>query len=341
MATTLPSLTQTIDNQFMTTWYDIRPEAIDNILNATVVWAALNNAGCLTPQSGSELITRTIAHGETDATPIARGDTLPSGEEELETMAVWRWRAIASRVQRSLFDDQKNRGPSKIKSFVGMKLQAARDGIEQNLESQVLNTRVSAETGRLIQGLNDMIPPIADRTTGTYGGIAVPSAYADSGNGVNKPSGGNTWWGPNYLAGTLGTIEDDLISDMKKLFNSVTNNQQSPNFILTTQNLCDLYEEFALDAVQIIKQESGPLADLGFRVIQYKGVPMVWSPNMTANHMLMLNLDFVEFVYDPEYWFSMTEFKPAPTEDTRLAHIVCFGNMITTQPRRHGRLQYA
>ncbi|KKL11579.1 hypothetical protein LCGC14_2544440, partial [marine sediment metagenome] len=39
MATTLPELTETIDNAFLHTWYEIRKEAIDNIIDATPVWA--------------------------------------------------------------------------------------------------------------------------------------------------------------------------------------------------------------------------------------------------------------------------------------------------------------
>lgn len=341
MATTLPSFTRTIDNAFVTTWYDIKAQAVDNILSATPVWAALVANGCMKTQVGSEIITRTIRYGQATATEIARGDALPAGEVELETMAIWYWRSIAASVQRSLFDDQKNNGPNKIKDLVGTKLQASRDALEQKFETSLFNTIVTDESGKLIQGLHDMIPPIASRTSGTYGGIARPSVYSDTGNGVYAPSGGNTWWGPKYLQGTYASVEDDLISDMKKLYNTVHANQVAPNFILTTQELFELYEEFALDAVQIVKDASTYLADLGFEVLRFKGKPMVWTPNMTAKHMLMLNLDFVEFVYDPSYWFDMTEWKPAPLETDRIAHIVCFGNMLSDQLRRHGRLEYA
>lgn len=341
MATTLPSLTRTIDNAFVTTWYDIRPDAIDQILNATPIWALLNKAGCMKSQSGSEFITRTVSYDYQTATEIQRGDTLPMGEKELETMAIWRWRTLASHVQRSMFDDQKNRGPSKIKDFVGLKLTSAKDGLTQKFESSLFNTFASTETGRPIQGLHDMIPPRANRTTGTYGGIARPSAFTAGANGVEEASGGNTWWGAKYLPGTLATVEDDLLTDMKKLYNSVDDNLESPNLILTTQSLFELYEEFALDATQIVKDASTFLVDLGFQVLRFKGKPMVYSKNMTANHMLMINTDHVEFIYDPDYWFDMTDWKPVPNQEERIAHIVCFGNAITAQPRRHGRLEYA
>ncbi len=343
MATTLPTYTKTIDNAFVTTWYEIKPDAVDNILNATVVWAALNNAGCMKTQSGSELITRTIRYGTTPATEIARGDLLPTGEEELETMAIWKWKTIASRVTRSLFDDQKNRGPSKIKDFVGMKLGAARDGLEQKYETSMFTafSSTSETTDKTFHSLNEMVPPIANRTTGTYGGLNRPTAFADTGNGVYAPSTGNSWWGSKYLAGVYANIDDTLLSDMKKLFNTISANQSDPNLIVTTQELSEIYEEFALDAVQIIKDEATFLADLGFQVLRFKGKPMIWSSQMTAKHMLMLNTAFIDVVYDPDYWFDMTDWKPAPLETDRIAHIVCFANMISDQLRRHGRLEYA
>lgn len=343
MATTLPTLSRTIDNAFMTTWYEIRAEAIDNILNATVVWAALMAAGCMKTQVGSKFITRSIRYGTTDATEIARGDQLPVGENELETMAIWRWKYIASQVQRSFFDDQENNGPAKIKDLVGMKLKAARDGLEAKYETSVLGAIDTAETATRMQGLNDIIPLVGDRLTGTYGGITRPSAYSSSAAGVvATPSAGNTWWGAKYLAGTLANIEDDLIDDMKKMYNAVQYNQAAPNLILTDQTTFELYETFALDLSQIVKDSSGSqLADLGFDVLRFKGKPMVWTPNATANHLLFLNTDFIEVVYDPTIWFQMTDWKANPLETFRIAHIMCVANMISDQLRRHGRLYYA
>jgi hypothetical protein len=254
--TTLPTYTRTLDDDFVTTWYEIRQEAIDNILDATVVWNLLMAAGSFTEQTGGEIITRTIRHGEIDAVQVAKGDVMTPSEPSLETMALWTWRYLASNIQRSTFDDQKNAGPSKIKDYVGSRITAARDGLEQKFETDILAASNTAETGKGIQSLNDLIPPTGDRTTGTYGTIARPTAFADSGNGVNTPSAGNVWWGGNYLAGTDGQQDVDLLDDMKKLYNTIHANQAAPNLILTTQTEFETYETFAIDISQIIKDET-------------------------------------------------------------------------------------
>lgn len=344
MATTLPTITETIDNAFLHTWYEIRPEAIDNILDATVMWAALRAAGCMKEKVGGRFITRTVRYDFQEATEVQKGDTLPQGEKEVETMARWTWRYIASHVQRDAFDDQINAGPDAIKELVGTKLDSARDGLEQKFETSLFNTIVTGETGKLIQGLNDMVPPVASRSTGTYGAIARPSAYVDSGNGVfvGDPAGTNGWWGPKYLDGTLATIEDDLIEDMKKLYNSVHNNQSPPNLIVTDQTIYELYEDFGLDHTQIIKGDMGmQLVDLGFEVLKFKGKPMIYTPNTIANTMLFLNTNYIELIYDPRMWFDMTAWKPVPLEPRRIAHIMCASNLISSQLRRHGRLTYS
>lgn len=319
----LPTLTQRIDDYFLTTWFEIRPEAIDNILESTVIWAALRNMGSWTSQVGGDFITRTIRFGTQQAKAVSKGDVFSQGEPELETMARWEWKYLSAHVQRSVFDDQKNNGPAKIKSLVGQRLRAARESMEQHYEEKLMRTANLTEDAadKDIQGINDIVPPFGDRNTGTYGGISRSNAY----------------WSPKYRELTAAP-EVNLLSDMKVLYNDIFNNQAAPNLILSARNLFELYEEFALDISQIIKDEGTRLADLGFEVLRFKGKPMVWSPNVTESNLLMLNTEFIEIVYDPELWFSMTPWKTIPLQGERIAHILSAVNLVSSQLRRHGRL---
>lgn len=337
MATTLPALTETLDNAFMHTWYQIRAQATDNILNGTPLMVLLREKGCFTKQVGGRYITRPVFYAIPTTSDVAKGDDLGQGETETDTQAMWTWRYQAVAVQRSLFDDQVNSGPDKIRDYVSTKLERARQSFQQKHESSVFNTQVTAETGKLMQGLFDIVPTsTTGASTGTYGLIARPTAFS-----VNTPSTGNTWWSPRYVSLT-GPIDVTLLTDMTTLYNTCENNQQDPpDVFVTDRPTFELYEEFCRDAAQILMNGSTKkVVDLGFNALQFKGGTVIWSSNMTTSHIKALNSNYIEYVYDPNMWAAMTPWKDmgGGTLAERVAHILSANNMITDQPRRHGEL---
>jgi hypothetical protein len=358
MATTLPSWTRKIDDLFLETWYDMKPDAIDNILDANVIWAALRDAGCMETQEGGDLITETIRYGTSQATvDVGKGDTLSMGEPDLETMARWSFRNKSTHIQRSAFQDRENRGKYRLRDYVGKRLKAARERMVADYEDAITAVwdATHDSTSKAMQSINCMVPLIAYsihatvNTAGyTYGTIARPTANAaDSSTGVYSPSTGNTWWGSKYLPLTL-PVEVNLVSNMKTLYNAITNNQESPNLIISDQGLWEAYEDYALDASQLVKDADTKLADLGYEVMRFKGKPWVWSNKMLVdptgtpkNQMLMLNTKWVHLTYDPGMWFDMSEWKPLPLQTERITHILSTCNLWTNQPRRHGRLYLA
>lgn len=332
--TTLPALTETIDTAFVSTWYDIRAAATDNVLNATPIWSLLKAKGRFIRQVGGRYIERTIRYQVPSPIAVQKGDILGEGETETQTAALWNWRYLSIPVQRSIFDDQKNSGPNQIKSYLADRITAAKDGMIQANESKLFNAHTPLEDGKDFIGLNDIVPPIATRNTGTYGTIARPTTFVN-----DVATVGNTWWTPRYKSYT-GAPEQTLVSDMKNLYNTIHNNQIPPDIIITDQATFELYEEYGLDATQIVKNESNQrLLDLGFDVLQFKGKPMTWTPNITAGHVLMLTSQYIDVVYDPNMWMAMTEWKPIAKQGERLAHILSAATIVTDQPRRHGRLQ--
>ena len=339
MADSIPTLSEELDDKFLTTWYSIKPQAVDNILDATPIWALLNQAGCFERKVGGRLLTETIRYGKKSATAVQKGDTLPQGETETETMAVWKWKYYASHVQRSWQDDQQNQGEDQIKDYVSKRLMEARDGLEEEFEDGMFRAFNSSETGKNPLGLNDLVPRNGNKTSGTHGGISRPSAYTTNSVGVSVPdtTGTNPWWGSKYLQWT-SSKEVNLESDMKTLYNSIHNNQDPPKVIISDQADFELYEEFAVDKSQIIKDASTRLVDLGFEVLRFKGKPLIWVPDIDTGDMIMLNTDWVTVKYDPTMWFDMTDFKQIPLQGERIAHIIATLQMYTTQPRRHGRL---
>lgn len=328
--TTLPTFTKTIDNAFTTTWYQIQAQAADNILNSTVIWAMLKMKGCFKPQSGGTNIERTVKYALPTTKAVVKGDILGAGEIENRTAAFWTFRNLSIHIQRSLFDDRANRGQFKIVDYVSDRLEDASDSLRQQYESDILRAAVTDESGKELQGLNDMIPTSANRATGTYGGINRPTTYAS-----DLPTVGNIWWSPRYLQLTANP-EVNLLSNMKVFYNTVSNNQEAADVIVTSKNLYELYQDFGLDQTQLLGNQR--LLDLGFTSAKYNGSDIIWTSNMSVDDMLFLNTRWIDVVYDPGMYFEMTPWQTIPGQVERIAYIICTMNIVSKQLRRHGRL---
>jgi hypothetical protein len=351
---TLPELTRTIDNDFVNTWYEIRAEVIDNIMEATPLWLALNNFGSINTQVGGEFVTRTVGYGRKSTQRIQKGSNLSQSEKQTDTMGIWDWRHYIVDVNRSVIDDQKNAGEFKIKDYIGRRLEVARNALVEDLETYLFQYGAYYAAPEQPNGLYDICTPEATATLS--GGNAAYDAF-DSGvsnGGINRS---NTWWrnwimksGETYNktnkngGPTVAPYDLNMVADMRTGFNLATSNQESPNFILCDRNLYESYEDEAADKQQIvISQFTRTLIDLGFDGFTFKGATMTWSDKLDGTlEMFMLNMNYVEFVYDPNMWFDMTGWKEGTNQLERVAYIMCATpGLITTQPRRHMHLEWA
>ena len=330
----LPEFRKDIDDAFTHTWWEMRQKAVDNILDANVVSAALKDAGCFKPQTGGLFIQRNIRYGKKQAIDAAKGDTLPTGETQLETAALWTWRYFTVHVQRSLQDDQKNSGPAKIKDLVKDKLQAARDALNEHLEAALL-------------------APV-DYTNGGKEGRSEKSPYslqnildvAHQGQGVGQYTFGgidrnNSWWRVKSESATDPAMLN-LIPQMNKLFNNITKgSSERPDLIIMDQMLFQTYQELVEADIQRVAETNTHLADLGYDVLRFRGARVVWTGHASfpQGKAFMLYTPSIEIVYDPNLWFSMTQWVQLPNQLDRIARIVsATTGTICTQLRRQGVL---
>src|ERR1700748_2289592 len=100
MATTLPSYTNAINTAFMTTWYKLRPDATDNIMTATNIWALFVAKGRLKGQTGGTTIDRSIDYALPASVEFQKGVTFEPGLVETRTNARWTFKNIAINIQR-------------------------------------------------------------------------------------------------------------------------------------------------------------------------------------------------------------------------------------------------
>jgi len=350
---TLPNLTRRLDDDFVNTWYEIRAAVIDNILEATILTLALKEYGTMKPQPGGEFgWTETIGYGEKSTQRFQKGSTVDQSVEELDTFARNDWRFFCVDINRSLVDDNKNMGPYQIKSYIARRLEAARNALVQDTEMYLTQWGNFYPAPKQIQGIWDVAAP--STALSTTGGGSNSDTY-NSGTSNGSLSRANTWWrnwvaysgatqnDTNKVAGPTGSYAADLVDDLDHMFNCVSANQESPNFIVTSQLIYEAYGAEVRDSHQIVRSAfDRKAADLGFESYTYRGATFTYSSRITTLHVLLLNMNYIHWNYHPNAWFEMTNWKETANQFERVAYIVNMTPGITTsQPRRHGVMLYA
>jgi len=140
----LPTLTETLDDKFTNTWYEIRAEGIDNILDAIPITAIFRRLGRFKTQVGARFIERTIRYGKKTAFAFKEGDTYPVTQPGLRTAALWDWAYIGVPVTRTFVEDQKNSGPEKINDYVKDGIMAAREALIEKIEDVLMAEKMVA-----------------------------------------------------------------------------------------------------------------------------------------------------------------------------------------------------
>jgi len=337
----VPTVSEELNTWFTQTWYDIKPEATDNILDATPISALLKMKGCFKTQIGGDLITKTIRYGEKGATAIKRGSTLPVTEPELKTQARWDWAYWVVPITRTFIDDQQNAGTYKITDYVNDRLTAAREGCVQKIESVIMATTVHASGSEEPLSLFDYIPSCASTqyfsSSYTYGGIERD----------------NTWWQHEdftYANTASGNYNDDkdgpasmtMLDDMENARNTAGKQLSYPDIYITEQTLYEIFASHVMAKEQLIKDDTTRMADLGYDVLRFHGDPVTWSASMAGTQeMIMLNSRFLDVVYDPRAWFELTSWERPPRQLEQVAYIICAMQIIGHNPRFNARVRWA
>jgi hypothetical protein len=344
-----------MDDAFVNTWYDIRAEVEDNVLNATPFTLALKQFGCLKAQAGGEFgWTDTIRYGTPSTQRFQGGSTLTQTPVKLDTFARLDWRYYCIDVNRSFTDDMKNQGPNQIKSYLTARMEQARNALVQDTETYLFQWGAYSAAPLQINGLWDIVAPYAALSTSGDGASSDSVASGTSNGGIDRSA--NTWWrnwvsyddatqaDATYVAGpTNEPYSLNLVADMEHLWNCIDGGQEAPNLIITCQNLFETYGDEVRDKQQVVRTSfNKTAADLGFETLTFRGAAMIWSRKMTDKHMVMLNMNYVDWNYHPNAWMDMTDWKDTANQLERVAYIVCMTpGLATGQPRRHGHMLYA
>lgn len=317
-----PTMTETLNTMYTTTWYLRRKKIIDQVFLATPFWYLLSKKGKRTTQSGGRSIEIPLQYAKNETvTFIGKGGTVSLAATDPLTVVHWNWKYLTGHIIRYFTEMQKNRGKAQLIK----KVNADIDNLQASL-IDVLETKLFAAGASLdIDGLDNIIAEAPSTDVPNVGSLDGPTY---------------SWWRNNIkdMSGEAASIY--LRKRMNTMFNDCGKYGEGvsrfPDIVVCAQDVHEMYESEALEISRIALGDR-KLADLGFGDIAYKGRPITWSPSCRSGSMYFLNTNVMEWVADPIENFTLGEWLPIVNQPRDVvAHTMTVGNLVTGNRRRLG-----
>lgn len=153
------------------------------------------------------------------------------------------------------------------------------------------------------------------------------------------------------------------LAKVDTLWSAVTSGSQKPTATYTTETVFNLYGQLLRPQERITKDASrmkGLVGGTGFSALEYNGKPIIADEKCTSGAFIMVNEDFVDWLALPYYdakpisyknqvkgndynaplglGFSWSDWIRPANSASVVGHIYFGGQLITTNPKRHGKL---
>ena len=314
-----------VDNLITTTWYDVRNSLATDIWDITPLLDILNSKGKIKSKiPNGRYFEIPIAYAKADQNQkwFGRGDTFGSEEKELWTTLQYHRKNFGDSIVRYWADEMMQKGEAQILNYASNLLENHMETMKSTLATSLWSENPA---GNEINSLPTLIT--TDPTSGTVGGL-TRSANEYVQNLVYNMDG--------------KSLATELIPTMRTFYNNCSmkrgKGRTTPDIILTTQAIYEEYEDqaIALGQIQLANNKGTARADLGLGGLSYKGAEMYWDPECPEGQMYFLNSDTIEFVYDPDAYMEMTDWKKRHNSLDKYAQVVTVCNLVFNNFQKNG-----
>lgn len=305
----MPSPNSNYDQILSSTLANHSPQLVDNIFTARPLFWFLKQAGQIRMEDGGHKIVQPLIHAtNSTATSYSGDDTLPTTFQEGITAAEYDWKEYAVTIAIKNIEEAKNNGPQALFNLLEAKVMQAEETVAENMDSMFFSDG-TGNSGKDWNGLKNLIGTASN----TVGGISG-TTYS--------------FWNPNVNSSGV----TQTIALMNTGFNTASVGSDRPGFIMTTQSLYEGYEKLIQSNQRF---EDPAAADAGFINLMFKTAPIVYDTYCTASYMYFVNPKYVKLVGHSENWFRPTPFVKPSNQTIRVAQIICVGNLIVSNRKRH------
>lgn len=270
--------------------------------------------------NGLYLIEPIVHAKQTNVQAVDRMEQASLATTDPITAAEYKFKEYVCYVTIPGMDEKRASGMDARLNLVETYIQNAMKSADEYLSEQIWATSQAAT-----KNLEPLPVLISTDGTGTIGNIAA---------------GTYTWW-KNKFIDTV-TFSTQGLDKMRQMVNDVSagNQGKKPGMIVTTQTIWEAYVDLAESslALQTAPTKAGNrVADLGFNVAYYQGIPVVWDVNCPSGRMYFLNKEAIKF---RSTGWELSKFQETITHgiDARVARLRTFVAMTVSNRRLLGQI---
>lgn len=286
------------------------PKLIDNIFDSDPLLKRSKEKGWYTPIDGGTSIFQPLMYAQiTAAGSYAPTASLDTTDNDTFTSAEYAWKFYFANITVSGADEHKNMGDPQVLDFVKNKVMAAEMTLKDKIGDGLYSSGSSATD---IGGLRLIVD-----TGNTVGGIDQ-STYS--------------WWQAATEDAATTTL---TLSALQTAYNASSINGKSPTVITATRANYNRYYALLQPQQRFVDSDT---AKAGFQNLMFNGSPFIVSAKCPANHIFLLNEEFLNLYYHPKRDFVFDPFIRSVTQDLKIGKVFWMGNLGTSNTRMHGKL---
>lgn len=296
----------------------IMPFIADNIYRANLLFFRLNRMGKRMVQGGIQIEVPLLFSKMAAGGAYSGYDLLDVSPSDTIKNAAFDWRQYYVPVTVDGLTLIKTDQPEAITNFLTQYFAQAEMMMADQLGIGIWS---DGSDTKKIDGLKGAVD---DGTVlGTYGGLGSRTTT-------------NSFW-QSQIDSSTATL---TLAAAQSLFGNCSEGGRHPTVIVSTQTGYNIYWGLNTSQQQFPSEPAGhdeQLAQAGFTNLLFNGVPWCVDSNVPANHIFMLNEDFIDFCVSPRADFYLEDFQIPVNQDAMVAKLLWAGNLVLSNVKRQGK----
>lgn len=308
-------------NKYFASWKDEIPKKMfDNIVKRSPTFAFLTQNKKQWDEGGDTIRPHIKYQQATNAGSFRGYDTLDITPQQTRTDAEFRLKQLYASIVFNGYEEASDKGENAVFKMAEIAMKDAEDALFNLFATQLFQDG-TGNGGKDILGL---AAAIDDGTNvAIYGGIDRTSA---------------TWWKSQYN-GSVGALTDAILT---QYFVQASRGgmKNSPDFMVAGLQAWQAVNKVVSAKYQthsITSNATKMIGALGFPVIEFMGVPVVYDEYCPTAELYMLNSETIQW-WNKKFAKPSEMVKPA-NMDAQIGQLFTYGELICTEPRANVHLK--